>query len=459
MSDRLCFVAERLPVPSGMSNFAEAYKKSMNLQIQQTQRLAGKIQAPPSKSYTHRAVIIGSLNGNVSVINPLFCDDTLNTITLLEALGAKIERLDDRLVIQGVNGRPSVTRSGSLEVGESGTLLRFALPVAALNDGHCTVDGTGSLLKRPNREIVEALRQCGVDIAGQSQEHMLPIQVNAAGSLKGGEVFMDGGRGSQAVSALLIAASFAEDDIKLVMERKLVSRPYVDVTIDVLHWAGINVEITEDEGRECFYVKHGQKMLPKTDFTVHGDYSSAAFVLAAAILLDSDVTITDLADDCQGDRKILDILKTMGARPECAKNTVAIRGPHELHGVEIDCGNTPDLVPVLTVLGCFAEGETRIRNITHLAYKESNRVSEPAEQLKNLGADISYTNDEIRIKHSRLNAGSVSSCGDHRVAMALAVAGLRIRGGLTVQGSECISKSYPNFVSDMQGLGADMGED
>lgn len=426
----------------------------MKLQVQQTRRIAGQIQAPPSKSYTHRAVIIGSMNGDVTVFNPLYCDDTNKTMTVWETLGATIYRQDDRLVIRGFSGKPCLKGSETLDVGESGSLLRFALPIVALGKGEFLVTGTGSLMKRPNREIVEALRSWGVNIEGDSTEHTLPILVKASGDLEGGEAGIDGGRGSQAVSALLIAAPFAKNDTTLVMERKLASRPYVDITIDVLKWAGVKVDITTDEkGRECFHVRKDQKISPKSDFVVHGDYSSAAFVMAAAVLLESDVTITDLVEDCQGDRIILDILKKMGARLDRKKDTVTIREPHELHGVEIDCGNTPDLVPILTVLGCFAKGETRIRNVTHLALKESNRVAEPAEQLKSLGADISYTQDEIVIKHSHLDTGTASSCADHRVAMALTVAGLRIEGGLTIQGSECISKSYPHFVSNMQELG------
>ena len=168
------------------------------------------------------------------------------------------------------------------------------------------------------------------------------------------------------------------------------------------------------------------------------------------------MTISDLPEDCQGDREIVRMLERMGARIERKQDQLRITGPYELHGADIDCANTPDLAPLLTVLGCFARGETRIRNVAHLRHKESNRLEQPAGELKKLGVDVSVTDNEIIVRHSELKSGKVASHGDHRVAMSLAVAALKIEGGLLIEGCECISKSYPGFVSDMKALGVEL---
>jgi 3-phosphoshikimate 1-carboxyvinyltransferase len=301
---------------------------------------------------------------------------------------------------------------------------------------------------------VEALRSWGVDIRGRGQSHKLPVRISADGRLKGGTVAVDSGVTSQVISSLLIAAPFAEQDTTIRLSKKLVSRPYVDITMDVLKWAGIKVQ---REGYKTFRVKAGRKFSPRSGFTVHGDYSSAAFLLAAACLVDSHVTVTDLVNDCQGDRAIIRILRAMGANVNVTGDTVAVTGPCALHGIEVDGSDTPDLVPVLAMLGCFASGTTRIRNVGHLVYKESNRLARPAGELKKLGARISFSKDEMVIRHSNMHGGRVSGCGDHRIAMALAVAGLEIAGGVTIAASDCIAKSYPGFVRDMKTLGANCG--
>ncbi|MFC1453814.1 3-phosphoshikimate 1-carboxyvinyltransferase [Verrucomicrobiota bacterium] len=432
----------------------------MNLIIHQTQSLKGEIKAPPSKSYTHRAIIIASVNKHATVVNPSQCDDTTKTIEVWKKLGSKIniDRQHNQLDIRGFNGKPNLNGNTEFDVGESGTLMRFALPIISLAKGKFRVVGSGTLKTRPNREIVKALQDWGIDVKGKTDNHILPIIINAIGCLKGGEANIQDAQSSQFVSSLLIASPLAQQDTTIIVHTKLVSRPYVDITREVLKWAGVQVKVSHKNGRECFTIRKGQKFEPQTPFTVHGDYSGAAFLMAAAVLLKSDVTIADLWDDCQGDKAIIDILKRMGARIVREQNKVRITGPYELHGIDIDCVDTPDLVPLLVVLGCFAKGETNIRNIAHLKGKESNRIEQPARQLRDLGAKITLTDDSITVRHSELKSGIVNSKRDHRVAMALAIAALRIKGGLVIEGCECISKSYPKFVSDMKTIGVQLEE-
>lgn len=420
------------------------------MNVQKTEKLQGTVKAPSSKSYSHRAIIVGSLAGRTTVLNSLDCDDTRNTIKLCRKLGADIKEQDGKLTIKGCNGRPKLGGK-TLNVGEAGTLLRLALPLTALSKGKVVVNGKGSLLERPNRQVVDVLRAWGVDIEGRGPTHALPIHVNANGILTGGSATVEGSVTSQVVTALLLAAPFARDDTVLRLPRRLVSRPYVAVTIDVLRWAGIRVE---RDGFKVFRVKHGRSFRPQRPFTVHGDYSSASFLLAAAVLTKSDVTVLDLANDSQGDKRIINILRAMGARIDRSGRKVRVRGPFQLRGVSVDGSDVPDLVPILSTLACFARGTTRIYNVAHLAHKESNRLAMPAGELKKLGARISHSSDALIIKGSRLHGNRVSSCGDHRIAMSMAVAGLRLKEGVTIDGAESISKSYPNFIRDMRHLGA-----
>ena len=416
--------------------------------VEKSSQLTGVVKAPPSKSYTQRAIMIGSINGSCKIANPLYADDTLATINACKELGAVIKKESNGLRIRGFYGSPC-PRSHSVNVRESGTLLRFILPVIALAKGSFKVLGEKTLLSRSNRTIVEALKSWNISISGQGKDHKLPIKLEGKGEIRGNRTYVSGGQSSQTISSLLIAAPFAKEDTTIIVRDKLVSRPYVDVTIDVLQAAGIQVK---KEGYKKFYVRCGQRFKPRRKFIVHGDYSSAAFLIAAASLLQSDITLTDLVDDKQGDKKIINILRKMGAKINRAHDTISIKGPFELKGINIDCGDTPDLVPILAVLGCFAKGKTRIYNISHLAHKESNRIVAPAKELMKLGADISTTKNSIIVKQAYLNPGHVSARGDHRIAMALVIAGLRI-GDVKIEGIECISKSYPNFFRDIKSLG------
>ena len=286
--------------------------------------------------------------------------------------------------IKGFSGKPFL-KGGTLNVGESATLLRFVLPILALSKGKFKVIGKKTLCDRPNTPIVKALQTWNINISGRGKYHKLPINIHSNGKIKGGKIVVNGSMTSQTVSSLLIAAPFANKETTIKIKNKIVSKPYIDLTTDVLKWA--RIDITRS-GYGRFKVKKKQRVVPRNVFSVHGDYSSAAFLMAAACLVKSDITITDLVNDKQGDRAIIDILRRMGAKILYKNNSVRVRGPFTLKGISIDCGDTPDLVPILAVLGCFAKGKTRIYNIKHLIYKESNRITGPAGELMKLKARI-----------------------------------------------------------------------
>ena len=423
--------------------------RKFDLRAQKTSFLKGIVEAPASKSYTIRALLCASLDGKAAIFNPLYSRDTLAAITSLRKFGASIKSKGNKLLIKGFNGIP-LLKSGRINVGESGTLLRLLLPIAALGKGKFLVEGEGTLLQRTNRPIAEALLSLGVDIQGKDQEFRLPIIIKGKGGIEGGEVKVSAKISSQAISSLLMVSPLARKDVTILIKDEVVSKPYIDITLDVLKQAGIKVK---REGYTRFLIKSGQCFKFRENFTIGGDYSSAAFLIVAACLISSDVVITNMVKDKQGDRKIIDILNSMGAKIKHSNNRVHIKGPFELKGRDINCADTPDLVPILAVAGCFAKGKTRIVNIGHLAHKESNRILTPASELRKLGVDIEAGKDSLVIKESVLKPAEVSSCNDHRIAMALVVAGLTV-GGVTIKNAGAISKSYPHFVMDMRSLGA-----
>lgn len=423
-------------------------KREALLRVEKTQYLKGKVKASPSKSYTIRAIACAALSGRVKIINPLISEDTQAAIGAFRRLGALIEKRGNALKVKGFGASPSL--AGEVNVGESGTLLRLILPIIALGKGRFMVRGEGTLLKRPHKAIAEVLLSLGARVQGKDSEFRLPLRIDGRGAISGGKVKVSGQMSSQAISSLLTVAPLAVRDVELVVKDKVVSAPYIDITLNVLKRFGIKVK---RQGYKRFFIKAPQTYEPKEDFVIHGDYSSAAFLITAGCLVESDITIADLVNDNQGDRNIIQILNSMGAKIIHANGCVRIRGPFNLRGRDIDCSDTPDLVPILAVAGCFAKGKTRIRNISHLAYKESNRIQAPAGELKKLGANIRAGSDSLIIEESGLRPEVVSGCNDHRIAMALAVCGLRI-GGIAIKGIDCVNKSYPRFIPDMKSLGA-----
>ena len=451
-------------------------KIPVTVSAKKTLRLSGEIAAPPSKSYSHRAIMVaGMCTRSITVQNPLLSEDIIATARAWWALGARMRYIagENAIVVHGVE-RPFLNAQSLPEkiyVTESGTTLRFVLPGLAFAKGSVRVEGKQSLRTRPNTSVVEALRKLGVKVEAMSPGDTIPITVSGTGVLPTGDITIPGGLSSQVVSAFLfwmalasparkntlsrIFSSNRENVSVIQVEGELVSRPYVDITIDVLHWAGIKVE--SDSSRNVYRIAGDQKFSPQSSvFTVNGDYSSAAFVLAAASIINSDVTVHGLKVDKQGDRAIVDILKRMGSNvDDSVPGRIRVKGSSELRGLNLDCSDTPDLVPILCVLGAFAEGTTTLTNISHLKYKETDRLKAPTEELRKLGVRIEHTSDSITIRKSQLVANKVCARGDHRLAMSLMVAGLA-GAGSEVQEAPSIRKSYPLFIRDMRALGAEL---
>jgi len=419
--------------------------------------LRGLVRAPPSKAYTHRAIIASALSEGTSTIhNPLICDDTLATINACRMLGAEIsEESGGALRVLGIS-RPK-TPEDIIDCKESGSTIRFITPVCALADGISVLTGGRSLRRRPMGPLLDALSQLGVKCYSTRMDGCPPIVV-FGGGIRGGRASIRGDVSSQFISGLLFATPMAENDTDIVLTTPLESRPYIDVTLDVLNRHGIKVEVTGD-GR-VFHIPCGQ-MYRLHNYYIEGDYSSAAFLMAAAAITSSRVRIENLPRrSLQGDRIIVRLLHDFGVHVRVGEDFIEVMGADgPLKPLDVDMRDNPDLVPVCAVLACMAEGKSVISGVGRLRFKESDRVKALLTELSKMKAKIKVLDDKIIIYGVReLRGAEIDPHGDHRIAMACAVAALAAKGETVIHDAECINKSYPDFIRDMRLLGVEIIE-
>ena len=408
--------------------------------------VSGSVYAPPSKSYTHRAILITALGPGGVVGRPLISADTRATISASESFGARVS-LNDEVKIEGVSGSPG-TPEDVINVLNSGTTLRFCSAVAALTDG-AVLTGDSSIRTRPNAPLLSCLNELGATAFSIRNNGRAPLVVR--GKLKGGTAMLNGGVSSQFLSALLIALPLAEGSSRIVIEGDLKSRPYAEITLDMLADAGAEIDTRPQE-----FLISGCQTYNLRGYTIPGDFSSASYPLAAAAITGSEVTVKGILPSRQGDSAIIDILKRMGAEVSWnrAKGDLRIRGG-DLKGVDVDASMTPDLVPTIAVLGAVARGRTVVRNAEHVRHKETDRLHAMAVELSKMGADIKERPDGLEIEGGRLRGAEVHGYDDHRIVMALAVAGLAA-GKTRIDTAESVDVSYPGFFQEMIRLGADV---
>ena len=409
--------------------------------------ISGEVYAPPSKSYTHRAILITALGPGGTVKRPLISADTKATISASEAFGAKVALKED-IDIEGVSGKPQ-TPEDVINVLNSGTTLRFCSAVSALTDGS-VLTGDASIRSRPNGPLLSALNNLGVDAFSIRGNGKAPLVIR--GRMKGGVAKLNGGVSSQFLSALLIASPLAQGDTKIVIQGELKSRPYAEITLDMLEDAGATIKAKDQE----FEIKGGQSYnLPR--YTIPGDFSSASYPLAAAAVTGGKVAVRGVLPSRQGDSAIVDILTRMGAEIswDKAEGVLRIEGK-ELNGINVDASLTPDLVPTIAVLGSLAHGKTIVSNAEHVRHKETDRLHAMALELSRMGADIIERPDGLEITGGKLHGADVNGYDDHRIVMALTVAGMAA-GKTRITNAESVDVSYPGFFQQMQSMGARIG--
>ena len=412
----------------------------------QRSHLSGEVFAPPSKSYTHRAILITSLGPGGSIKRPLLSADTRATISASQAFGAEID-IDEDVKIKGVADRPR-TPEDVIDVLNSGTTLRFCSAVAALTEG-AVLTGDASIRSRPNGPLLSSLSDLGAQAFSIRNNGKAPLVVR--GRIKGGTARLDGSVSSQFLSALLISAPLAEEETRIVIQGELKSRPYAEMTLDMLAEAGIRIEPGEQE-----FLVPGNQSFGLKGYTIPGDFSSASYPMAAAAVTGSEVTVKGVLPSRQGDSAIIDILRRMGAEVswDREKGDLRVRGG-ELQAVDVDAGRTPDLVPTIAVLGALARGKTTVFNAEHVRHKETDRLHAMAVELSRMGADIKERPDGLEITGGVLHGAKVHGHHDHRIVMALAVAGL-VAGDTEIDTAESVDVSYPGFFAQMKGLGAEV---
>lgn len=406
---------------------------------------AGKVTAPPSKSYTHRAFVAGALAGRGTVTSPLLGEDTQATLDCLAALGVSVG-VGRGLVT--LDGRPAGPAKRTLDVKNSGTTLRLLAGVACLAEGPVKLTGDASIRARPMGPLVAALATLGAKAKALGREGRPPVRVE--GPLEGGRVALPGNVSSQFVSSLLMTCPLLPKPTEVEFTTELVSEPYVAVTLEVLSHHGVLADRTS----KGFRVEPGQQYRA-APYTVPGDFSSAAFPLVAAAVTGGKVRVEGLdVHGAQGDRAILDHLRAAGAKVRAGPSFVECEGGGRLAGFEADLAGTPDLFPILSVLASQCRGTTRLYGAPQLKFKESDRIAAMAEELRRFGAAVTPQEDGAILRGpTELSGAVVDTRGDHRVLMACYVAGLVASGETRFSEHGSAAVSYPSFLADMALLG------
>jgi len=418
----------------------------MNFSVNKS-HLKGTVQIPGSKSHTIRAVAVAALASGESVIErPLESADARSARHAYAMLGAVVEESADCWRIQGTGGLFS-TPDNVIDVGNSGTTMRMVLGSASLlRFGKAVLTGDDQVRRRPCGPLAAALNTLGANVEATRGNGMPPFVVS--GTMRGGAATIEAVT-SQYVSSLLLNAPLAAADTRLMVPL-LNEKPYVVMTLDWLQRQGVRVN--HDETLSEFHIPGGQRYEPVRR-AIPADFSSATFFLAAGALPGNNVLCMGLdTNDTQGDKAVIEYLEAMGA--DVAQESEGIRvQTGKLQGTEIDLNATPDALPMMAALACFAEGETRLVNVPQARLKETDRISVMREELEKLGGKITELADGMIIQGGTLHGGDVEGHGDHRVIMALAIAGSAIREAVRIHGADAVDVTYPGFVEDMKKLG------
>ncbi|MDD3857645.1 MAG: 3-phosphoshikimate 1-carboxyvinyltransferase [Methanoculleus sp.] len=397
-------------------------------------------EAPPSKSYTHRALIAAALAaGRSRIEGPLHAVDTELTARGLETLGVSLEWLPGKIAVTGCGGAFPAAREVTIDCGNSGTTLRLLTSAALLSQHPVVLTGSPRMLERPVGPLVGALRTLGGEVAFTGEPGYPPIRIS--GRLRGGKAEIDGSVSSQFISSILMAAPYADNDVELALPATPTSRSYLDVTADVMLRFGARLD---RRGYDWFRVESGVPYRGMA-YRIEGDYSSASYLFAVAAVCEGRATVTGLSPaSVQGDRRFLDALEAMGCRVAARADAVTVERTGDLHGVEIDMSSSPDTVQTLAAVAAVAASPTTITGTAHLQYKESDRVGVTADTLRRMGAGVEVGENSLTITPAPLHGVAVDPHDDHRTAMAFAVLGLAV-GGMAIRDPECVEKSFPGF--------------
>ena len=403
----------------------------------------GIIAPPSSKSYAQRAIALALLSQGKSILRNIeFCKDTRSALSCIEALGAKVEILDESTIAIEGGLRPL---SNTLHVGESGLATRLFTPIASLWHEAITIQGEGTLLHRPMIMMIEPLRALGVEV--RDGGGYLPIEVK--GPIHGGEIEVDGSISSQFITGLLLSLPLAEENTTLHVTSP-VSTPYIDMTIDTARIFGIEIMQKDGDYTE-FFIEGSQKYTP-ADISIEGDWSGASTILVAGAIA-GEVTVKNISTlSKQADTAIIRALERAGAGIIIEHDSITV-SKRPLKAFTFDATNSPDLFPALAALAAAAEGVSTIIGTSRLSHKESDRAETLRQEYEKLGIEIDISQEDVMtIRGGKIKPATVFSHGDHRIAMSLAVSALRCDGEVVIEQAECVEKSYPTFFEDLESI-------
>ncbi len=420
------------------------------LVLQPISRIDGNIQLPGSKSLSLRILLLASLSRGVTdVYNLLDSDDTNHMLEALQQLGVEMELSPDktRCQVQGLGGT-FPAQDVELFLGNSGTSFRPLCAALCLGEGVFTLTGEPRMYQRPIKDLVDALRQLGADIEYLQEDGYPPLRINARG-IAGGAVSVRGNISSQYLTALLISAPLARQDMVINVEGDLVSKPYIDMTVDVVRRFGAVVEAT---GYQSFRVPGNQGYQSPHTALVEGDASSATYFLAAAAIRGGTVRVNGVgANSVQGDIGLAAVLEQMGAAVSRGPDWIEVSGG-PLHGVDLDLNHIPDAAMTVATTALFAQGKTAIRNVANWRVKETDRLAAMAAELRKVGAQVVEGEDYLEITPpSAIRAATIDTYNDHRMAMSFSLAALG-QAEITINDPDCVSKTFPDYFQQLASI-------
>ncbi len=415
----------------------------MTIEIKPVENINAVVRVPTSKSITNRALIAAALaNGVSEIVDFSTADDCQLMIKALGKFGVKIEEIGNKLIVTGTGGKIKAP-DADVFVGNAGTTMRFLAGLAALADGSTIIYGDDRMNVRPIGDLTTALEQFG--IRTETNNGYPPVKIYG-GKLKGGLVRIDASKSSQFVSSILLVAPYATKDVDLLLSDIVASKPYLDITTEVMQLFGADVQ----EKTNGYHINGSKRYQPAT-FIIEGDYSSASYFFAAAAVTGGKVTVQNLNHPSkQGDARFLDVLQKMGCTVIKDVSAIAVVGSPKLSGITIDMNEIPDMVSTLAVIALFAKGKTKIVNVAHLRFKESDRLYALATEMRKLGAEVTEFDDGLEIVPKGKYIGvEIETYNDHRIAMSFAIAGLKIPG-IKIFNPVCVKKSFPNFWDEFE---------
>lgn len=401
------------------------------------------VRVPGSKSITNRALILAALASHQSdctLTGALQSEDTEVMIESLRRLGFQI----DGYQVKHLNDSPIIPATkADLFLANSGTSIRFLTAMVALGQGTYHLDGIERMRERPIADLLTGLTALGVDAKSDNDNGCPPVTITTNG-IKGGSIHIRGDVSSQYLSGLLMAAPLAKGDVTIHLEGELVSKPYVDMTVSMIHDFGGMIEHVDEA---TFHIP-GNQQYRKEQYTIEPDASAASYFYAAAAITGGAITVEGLStNSLQGDVQFVDVLEQMGCKVTRDESSILVEGG-PLRGIDVDMNAISDTVMTLGAVACFADGPTTIRNVGHIRHKETDRLSATANELRRVGAKVELFDDGLTIIPQSLHSAEIETYNDHRMAMSLALVGLRIPG-IVIKDPKCVGKTYPEFFQDL----------